>query len=307
MEGIFVKKEKVDFLTEDSKSDLYLLMEQDDVEIMLQTVHKDSIIWITPTDNEKMIEFFYIVKGSLSLEYEDEVITLNENDCFYSRNLKGKVLLKSHTDLKILYVANAPVFKYLENFYEELNYLLDKITEKDEYTKQHCKRVADFCLFISKKLKCADTLLDNLVVASLFHDVGKCFISDEILQKKGKLTKEEFKEIYKHPTHTKKLLSGKFSEEVISIAYEHHERLDGSGYPCGLMGDELSLASRIIAVADSFDAMTTKRPYNTPKDFSDAVDELFFMSDKYDRTVTTALKDLVYSGELFKMIEEVNS
>jgi HD-GYP domain-containing protein (c-di-GMP phosphodiesterase class II) len=241
------------------------------------------------------------------LEFDDSSVTLGENDSFYTKELKGKVLLKSNTDLKILYVANGPVFQYLDNFYDELNYLLDKITEKDEYTKQHCKRVADYCLFISKKLKCTAKILDNLVVASLFHDVGKCYIPDEILKKDGSLTKEEFKEIYKHPTYTKKLLSGKFSDAITEIAYAHHERLDGSGYPCGLRRDQISLEARIIAVADSFDAMTTKRSYNTLKTFTEAADELVSLPEKYDIKVTGALKELVDSGELLKMIEEVNS
>lgn len=306
MDGIVVKREKIDFLTDDKK-DLYLLLEKNGVEIMFQTVLKDSLVWLAPADDVNTVEFFYIIKGSVTLETSDEVLELGENDCFYTKYLKSKVLLKSNSDLKILYVATSPVFKNLENFYDELNYLLDKITEKDEYTKQHCSRVADYCLFISKKLKCADAALDNLVVASLFHDVGKCYIPDEILKKKGKLTKEEFKEIYKHPMFSKKLLEGKFSDEVVKIAYEHHERLDGSGYPCGLKGDEITLEDRIIAVADSFDAMTTKRPYNTQKTFEQAAQELCEMKSKYDINVCRALKEMVDSGELQKMIAEVNS
>lgn len=306
MDGIFIKREKIDFLAEDSKDDLFLLMERKDLEIMLQKIEKNSLIWIAPTVEKTMVEFFYIIKGSLTLEANDEDITLNENDCFYTKDLKGKVLLKSNTDLKVLYVATGPVFKYLDNFYGDLNFLLDKITEKDEYTKQHCKRVADYCLFISQKLKCAETILDNIVVASLFHDVGKCFIPDEILQKNDILTHEEFKEIYKHPTYSRKLLSGKFSKDITEIAYAHHERLDGSGYPCGLCGDEITLEARIIAVADSFDAMTTKRPYNSPKTFAEAADELFSLDDKYDISVTRALKELVDSGELMQRLKEVN-
>lgn len=307
MDGMFIKREKVDFLTKGSKSDLFLLLDKNDLEIMLQFIYKDSMIWITPAANQSVVEFFYIIKGSLTLEFEDKTVTLGENDCFYTNDLKGKVLLKSNTDLKILYVTNGPVYQFLENFYEELNLLLDKITEKDEYTKHHCKRVADYCLFISKKLKCAEKISDEVVVASLFHDVGKCFIPDKILKKNRVLTKEEFKEIYKHPTYTKKLLSGKFSDAITSIAYEHHERLDGSGYPCGLRGDQISLGSRIIAVADSFDAMTTKRPYNKKKTFEEAAEELVNQPNKYDIKVTTALKEMVDSGELQRLIKEVNS
>jgi HD-GYP domain-containing protein (c-di-GMP phosphodiesterase class II) len=307
MDGIFIKKEKVDYFTKDSKSDLFLLMEQKNMEIMLQIIYKDSLIWITPATDKSVIEFFYIIKGSLTLEFEDKSVTLGENDCFYTNDLKGKVLLKSNTDLKVLYVTNGPVFQFLDNFYEELNRLLDKITEKDEYTKYHCKRVADYCLFISKKLKCADKISDEIVVASLFHDVGKCYIPDEILKKNNILTKEEFKEIYKHPTYTRKILSGKFSDAITAIAYEHHERLDGSGYPCGLRGDQISLGARIIAVADTFDAMTTKRPYNRLKTFEEAAEELVNLPKKYDIKVTSALKEMVDSGELQRMIKEVNS
>lgn len=307
MDGIFIKREKVDFYTSGSKSDLFLLLERKDLEVMLQIIYKDSLIWITPAADKSVVEFFYIVKGSLTLEFEDKSVTLGENDCFYTNDLKGKVLLKSNTDLKVLYVTNGPVYQFLENFYEELNMLLDKITEKDEYTKHHCKRVADYCLFISKKLKCAEEISDDIVVASLFHDVGKCFIPDEILKKDTILTREEFKEIYKHPTYTKKILSGKFSDAVTQIAYEHHERLDGSGYPCGLKGDQLSLGTRIIAVADSFDAMTTARPYNEKKTFKEAAEELVNQPNKYDIRVTSALKEMVDSGELERLIKEVNS
>jgi len=150
MDGIFIKREKVDFYTSGSKSDLFLLLERKDLEVMLQIIYKDSLIWITPAADKSVVEFFYIVKGSLTLEFEDKSVTLGENDCFYTNDLKGKVLLKSNTDLKVLYVTNGPVYQFLENFYEELNMLLDKITEKDEYTKHHCKRVADYCLLYRK-------------------------------------------------------------------------------------------------------------------------------------------------------------
>ncbi|HBR31621.1 MAG TPA: hypothetical protein DD733_06020 [Clostridiales bacterium] len=259
MDGIFIKREKVDFLVQGDKKDLFLLMEHNNLEIMLQHIDKDSLMWITPTTEEDFIEFFYILKGNLTLVANDEEITLDKNDCFYTRDLKGKVLLKSNTELKILYLATGPVFKYLDDFYGDLNYLIDKITEKDEYTRYHCTRVTEYCLQISQKIN-MDNINDNLIMASKFHDVGKCFVPDEILLKNGLLNHEEFKEIFKHPTYTKKLLTGRFSKEVVDIAYAHHERMDGSGYPCGLKGEEIPFEARIIAVADSFDAMTTKRP-----------------------------------------------
>jgi len=305
MDGILIQREKIDFLTNDNKKDLFLLMEHKNLEIMLQSIQKDSLMWIAPTTDNTMAEFFYIVQGNLTLVSNDEETILNKGDCFYTKDLKGKVLLKSNTNLKLLYIATGHVFKYLDNFYGDLDYLLEKISEKDNYTKEHCKRVSDYCLLISQKFKCADSFRDNIVVASMFHDVGKCFIPDEILLKTGILTHEEFKDIYKHPTYSKKLLTGRFSKEIIDIVYTHHERLDGSGYPCGLKSDQISLETRIIAVADSFDAMTTKRPYNNAKTFTEAADELYSHSEKYDIAVTKTLKDLVDSGELVQTTREV--
>lgn len=302
MEGIFIKREKHDFLN-DNRNDLLPLLEQNGIEITLQTLNKNSQMWFTPSANN--VEFFYIVEGSATLVTKDGAVELKENDCFYTKKLKSKIMLRSNTDLKILCVSTCPVFNHIDNFCDELNYLIDKITEKDEYTKQHCKRVADYCLFLSRKLKCSEEMFDNLVVASLFHDVGKCLIPDEILQKRGRLSKDEFDEIKKHPGYTKNLLTGKFSDEIIKIASEHHERLDGSGYPYGLSGNQLTLEVKIIAVADSFDAMTTVRPYNRLKSFREAADELYAQKDKYDQNVTRALKEMVESGELEKRLEEV--
>ena len=173
MEGIFIKREKHDFLN-DNRNDLLPLLEQNGIEITLQTLNKNSQMWFTPSANN--VEFFYIVEGSATLVTKDGAVELKENDCFYTKKLKSKIMLRSNTDLKILCVSTCPVFNHIDNFCDELNYLIDKITEKDEYTKQHCKRVADYCLFLSRKLKCSEEMFDNLVVASLFHDVGKCLI-----------------------------------------------------------------------------------------------------------------------------------
>ncbi|MFA7636300.1 MAG: HD-GYP domain-containing protein [Monoglobales bacterium] len=305
MDGIKVKREKVDFLNNGHESELALLLDHSNTDIMVQLINKNSLVWITPADDKEMVEFFYIVQGEVSLETSNETVRLKEHDCFYTNKLEHEVLLKSHTDLKILYVSTRPIYNNLDRFNNDLDELLTRIDEKDKYTKQHCRRVADYCMLISRKLNCTEKVLNNLVIAGLFHDVGKCFIPAEILEKKTRLTHEEFREIYKHPSHSKKILKDKFSKEICEIALAHHERLDGSGYPYGLSGKDISLEARIIGVADSFDAMTTKRPYNTPKTYSDAVIELCSMSDKYDSRVTAALKDIVFSGEFHRFLNEV--
>ena len=135
-------------------------------------------------------------------------------------------------------------------------------------------------------------------ISALFHDVGKCCIPDEILNKPGKLTEEEFQFIFKHPMASKEYVEDVFGKEIAQIVLCHHERLDGSGYPQGLNAGEIPIEAKIIAVADAFDAMTTQRPYNHPKNFPEAAEELVGMPEVYLREATQALQWLVLHEEL---------
>jgi len=160
----------------------------------------------------------------------------------------------------------------------------------------------DYSIAISKKMKCGVETIERLAISALFHDVGKCDIPDEILQKPGTLTTEERKFIFKHPISSKKLVEPNFGTQIAKIVQAHHERLDGSGYPLGLTGNDIPLEAQIIAVADSFDAMTTKRPYiNSPKTFEEAINELYTMPKQYNFDAVKALKELVDSGEIYQI------
>lgn len=293
MEGIVIKKEGNDFILPSNDTVLSLLAEYDNVEIMLQTIKSDVIMWITPSDDPEMMEFFYILSGSLVLKNENETIVLNKNDCFYVAGLKREVLLKSDTPLKLIYVTSRPMYNNLDNFNCDLNELLTKINEKDSYTEGHSKRVMEISVKICESMNLIDTAMNNIAVASLFHDVGKCFIPDEILKKSGKLERDEWLYIIKHPINSRRLLENKFGKEIANICQMHHERLDGSGYPYGLKEDEIPTEARIIAVADCFDAMTTKRPYNDAKTQEEAISELESKKELYDQDIVAALKKVI--------------
>ena len=144
----------------------------------------------------------------------------------------------------------------------------------------------------------ATVSLDTLMVASLFHDIGKCFVPDDILKKRQPLTESEQRFIARHPMDSARILKQRFDEKIVEIARNHHERLDGSGYPFGLIGDEISVEARMIGVADSFDAMTTDRGYNRQMSCLEAAEELYALKDRYDRRVTGALLTLARSGAL---------
>jgi HD-GYP domain-containing protein (c-di-GMP phosphodiesterase class II) len=165
------------------------------------------------------------------------------------------------------------------------------IDAKDQYTHGHSFRVAKYSVAIAKKMDIGPEQLTDLEVAGYMHDLGKIGVPEKILGKPGKLTDEEFAEIKKHPVLTNKILEPiELSRLIVDAAIQHHERLDGRGYPNGLVGDEISLFAKIIAVADVFDALTSSRPYRDAMTVEDALGILCKGIDKeFDRDVVLAL------------------
>ncbi len=147
---------------------------------------------------------------------------------------------------------------YLESI-ETLRYTVEA---KDTYTRGHSDRVSEISVLIGKKLGLPDQDLKTLQIGGLFHDIGKIGVPDTILQKESKLTDDEYSEIKNHPSIGVHILSNAtIFKDIIPIVKHHHERFDGRGYPSQLKGEEIPYLARIAAIADSFDAMTSKRSY----------------------------------------------
>ncbi|MFT3671477.1 HD-GYP domain-containing protein [Aestuariivirga sp.] len=146
------------------------------------------------------------------------------------------------------------------------------IDAKSPYTAGHSERVAVFADLIAEEMGETPEMRRTLRRAALLHDVGKLGISNTILDKPGKLTDEEFAEIRKHPVHSGNILSGIPSfRGIAEIGRDHHEKLDGKGYPYGISGSAISHATRIVSLADIFDALTAERPYRGPMPVSQAL------------------------------------
>ncbi len=136
------------------------------------------------------------------------------------------------------------------------------VEAKDPYTRGHSDRVSEFSVLIGKKLGLDETTLHILKIGGLFHDIGKIGIPDSILLKESKLNDEEYSQIKNHPTIGAHMLGeADIFKDIIPIVKHHHERYDGNGYPSQLKGEEIPFVARIAAVADTFDAMTSKRTY----------------------------------------------
>lgn len=149
------------------------------------------------------------------------------------------------------------------------------VDARDSYTAGHSARVSDISLLIGHELRLSETDLKNLEYATLFHDIGKIGISDNILNKRGKLNDVEYEIIKEHPEIGVNILKDiDFLAGALPIIRHHHERFDGEGYPSGKIGEDIPLGSRIIAIADTYDAMTSNRPYRLGLDHDLAVNEI---------------------------------
>lgn len=151
----------------------------------------------------------------------------------------------------------------LERAYmESIQTLRYTVEAKDTYTRGHSDRVSEFSVLIGKHLGLSNEDLKVLQIGGLFHDIGKIGVPDSILLKEGKLTDDEYSEIKNHPTIGAHILSNAtIFQNIIPIVKHHHEKYDGNGYPSKLKGEDIPYFARIAAIADTFDAMTSKRTY----------------------------------------------
>ena len=161
------------------------------------------------------------------------------------------------------------------SYMEYTNALVKAVDAKDPFTREHSQNVSKYAVEIAQACGIPERELEIIKYASLLHDIGKISIAQEILLKTDPLTAEEYKILQKHPMVGVTILKDiKFLEKEIPIILHHHERFDGKGYPQGLMGREIPLGARIVAVADAFDAMTSGRGYKEKLTVDEAVEEL---------------------------------
>lgn len=156
-----------------------------------------------------------------------------------------------------------------------INAIISTLHEKNPREEQHSKRVSDICRQIGKRIGMSAIEVSRFKLVGLLHDIGKIAIDEHILNKEGKLTDYEMEEIRRHPDIGYRILSSSYEmQDLAESILAHHERWDGKGYPKGLAGEQIPLVSRIISLADSFDAMTSERPYRSGMSVAEAVAEI---------------------------------
>jgi putative nucleotidyltransferase with HDIG domain len=187
-----------------------------------------------------------------------------------------------------------------ELFLGSIRMLAAAIDEKDPYTRGHSGRVAKYSTIIGHGLGMSAEDLDRLRIAALLHDVGKIGVEDRVLKKPGQLTDEEFAIMKQHTIKGANIMRPVAQlKDVLPGIELHHERMDGKGYPYGLPGEQIPLMARIIAVADTLDAITTNRPYQSAMDLDFALERIRSLAiSRFDPEVVAALENAVKSGIL---------
>lgn len=282
--------EKVEKKTEK----LSLLANGDNIDIMRQTIRENVLFRIDPGDDENLMEFFYILDGTISCEVEGKEVALGVGEYFYVQNLKETAFFRTLTEVTMLYVSSQPVFNFLSDEIVKLTEMRVKVEKKDMYTHDHGLRLQDYSFRIGEKLQMSKGELSRLCYAAGFHDLGKVNVPDEILMKPGKLTKEEFECIKRHPGDGEVIIKSTFLKDSSLAILQHHERLDGSGYPYGLKNDEICLEAKIIAVVDTYDAMTSDRPYKRGVEPKVALNEIKSLVGRhYDEIIVDCFEEVL--------------
>ena len=189
-------------------------------------------------------------------------------------------------------------------FLNSVRMLAAAIDAKDPYTRGHSERVARYSIGIGKNLALSEKEMRNLRISALLHDVGKIGIDDRILRKPGALSDEEFEVMKQHPAKGAAIMSGvaQLIDIIPGMKY-HHEKWSGGGYPDGLEGEQIPMQARIVAIADTFDAMTTNRPYQKAMELSYVVEKIkSFGGSRFDPRVVDAFVNAVKRGDV--QIEE---
>ncbi len=178
--------------------------------------------------------------------------------------------------------------------------IANAIDAKDPYTRGHSERVSRYSMIIGKEYGLPPDLMEILEFSSILHDVGKIGIEDKILRKPGALTDDEFKVMRTHPSKGEEILGSipQMNMVVTGVKY-HHERWSGGGYPDGLKGEDIPILARIVSVADTFDAMTTNRPYQRAMTFDVAANRINELCPKVYDPKAVAAFNRAFEKELF--------
>lgn len=261
---------------------ILLLTGHKDLAPPLETIRKLDIQGYCEKSDKFDQLLLLIESGIKSIEQMNEIKRINEE------------LSSTYEKLEKAYLDSIQTLRYT-------------VEAKDPYTRGHSDRVSAYSVLIGKHLGLSESDLKTLEVGGLFHDIGKIGIPDSILLKESKLTDEEYSQIKNHPSIGAHILcNAAVFQDIIPVVKHHHEKYDGTGYPGKLKGNDIPYLARIAAVADTFDAMTSKRTYRDPLSLDTVIGEIEKCSGtQFDPEITKVFLDILNNNyEEIKSIQE---
>ncbi len=265
-----------------------------DAEVKFYPLNRQTWKLIDP-ENETQLDFdSSLLKGKIVREEVEDILDYVDYRCMLPLMIEGQLfgaldilsqsILTEDAEGKIMYLLqrtaermeNVALYEGLyENILSTLNSMAKIIDARDPYTSQHSSRVTDLSSQIGRAINLADDEIDVLCISASLHDIGKVGIPDHVLLKPGRLNSEEYTVIKQHPDIGANIIQPILPmQKEAEIIRHHHEKYDGSGYPAGLKGPRIPLLSRIITLADAYDAMTSDRPYRKGLPPEKALDEI---------------------------------
>ena len=278
MKGVMIRRsgEELGKMQGVQKNDQQVLLaRQKSMELMLYRMQKGQTGCLRALPLPDNAEFYYILQGCILLQPQDgEEIMLRKGDSMVFDSTAQTTLFTILEDTEFLGFFGHPVFEDDDDNNEDLRRIMNALQEADGDTLEHCERVRQLSMRMAHKLHYPTEYMQELFYAARFHDVGKSKIPLEILIKPSALTKEEYAVMKRHSELSADMVRERFGARIAQIVLQHHERVDGTGYPQGLKGDEIRFPARLIAVADAYDAMVTVRPYNKGRTSEQALAEI---------------------------------
>ena len=264
-----------------------------DLYILLLTGHKDLA---PPLETIRRLDIQGYCEKS---DKQDQLLLLIES---------GIKSIEQVNTIKKINEELSDTYEKLEKAYmESIETLRQTVEAKDVYTRGHSDRVSEFSVLIGQKLGLSENDIKILRIGGLFHDIGKIGVPDSVLLKDSKLTDDEYSQIKNHPSIGAHILSNAtIFADMIPIVLHHHEKFDGTGYPSKLKGDEIPYLARITAIADTFDAMTSVRPYRNALPIEIVKEEFKRCSGtQFDPQVATVFLDILENE--YDKIQEIQT
>ena len=260
---------------------LDLLAKSGPVEVSRQRIQAGRHFYLYASDEWTGFELIYVLEGCLTIdraddaESDEEPVLLRAGDYMYHNGLPRKVYFRACEEVELLLVSSAPSFDLARDGVEDMAAMARSVEEKDAATQGHCRRLVHMAIQTGEMLGLHGQSLIDLSYAAYLHDIGKLRVPSSILGKEDLLTEEEWAEMKRHPEHGADMLGEKdFVGGAAEIVKTHHERFDGFGYPDGLRAEGIPIGARIIAVVDTYDAITSTRPYQRAEAKREAIAEL---------------------------------